>query len=313
LNYKNKNWIQTLALETETAIVQLPPQEQECIRVRAAYNIKQLYKQQSAIKYQNSNQATKEYRTLNQIKEKLRSNKTIISKADKGNSIVILYTKDYHDKIQSFIESNNFTIPNKNPTITFQNKVKATIKNCHTTIPKDNNAKFNNLNPTAPNIRGLPKVHKEGCPIRPVINWQGAPAYKLAKYLNKLIHLYIPQPNALNITNSVHLIEDFLEIPYKQGIRLVSFDIENMYPIIPSKELIHIIEKMSKANQLDDKITKELVIITWTVIEQNYFTSQNKNYCKNTGLAMGAPSSAVLSEVYLQHLEHTEIQYARIF
>jgi hypothetical protein len=46
----------------------------------------------------------KEYRTLNQIKGKLKSNKAIISKADKGNSIVILYTKDYHDKIQSFIE-----------------------------------------------------------------------------------------------------------------------------------------------------------------------------------------------------------------
>jgi hypothetical protein len=62
LSYKNKNWIQTLAVEMETAMAQLPPLEQEYIRVRAAHNIKQLYKQQSANKQYNSNQATKEYR-----------------------------------------------------------------------------------------------------------------------------------------------------------------------------------------------------------------------------------------------------------
>ena len=87
------------------------------------------------------------------------------------------------------------------------------MKNCQLIIPKDNKAKLTNMNPAAPNFRGLPKVHKVGCPIRPVINWQGAPAYKLAKYLNKLIHLYIPLRNAFNIKNSVHLIDDLLEFP----------------------------------------------------------------------------------------------------
>jgi hypothetical protein len=182
-----------------------------------------LYKQQTAKKQYNSNQATKEYRTLNQIKEKLRSNKAIISKADKGNSTVILYTEYYHDIVQSFIDNKNFTILNRDPTTTFQNQVKATIKSCQLILPKHNKAKLTNMNPATPNIRGLPKVNKVGCPIRPVINWQGAPAYKLAKHLNKLIHLLIPLPNAFNIKNSIHLIEDLLEIPYKQGIRASFF------------------------------------------------------------------------------------------
>jgi hypothetical protein len=70
LSYKNKNWIKTLALETETALAQLPVQEQEYIRIQAAHNLKQLYIQQTASKQYNSNQAIKEYRTLSQIKEK---------------------------------------------------------------------------------------------------------------------------------------------------------------------------------------------------------------------------------------------------
>ena len=42
LNYNDKNRIQTLAFETETAIAQLPKHEQEEIRYRAAHNINQL-------------------------------------------------------------------------------------------------------------------------------------------------------------------------------------------------------------------------------------------------------------------------------
>jgi len=86
----------------------------------------------------------------------------------------------------ALIDNNNFTILNKDPTIKFQNQVKATTKNCQLIIPKDKKTKLTNMKTAAPNIRGLPKVHKVGCPIRTVINWQGAPAYKLAKYLNKL-------------------------------------------------------------------------------------------------------------------------------
>ena len=61
---------------------------------------------------------------------------------------------------------------------------------------------------------------------------------------------------------------------------------------------------MSCNNQIDRKITNELTKIT---LEQNYITFHNRNYSQNSGLAMGAPSSAILSEVYFQHLKHTRI------
>ena len=150
------------------------------------------------------------------------------------------------------------------------------------------------MNPIASNIRGLPKVHKIECPIRPIVNWKGATGYKLAKHLNKLIQLYIPLPDAFNVKSSMHIIDDLLEILHKQGIRLVSFDIEDMYPNIPTNDLVPVIEGMSLGNQLGEKTTKELIKITPTVLEQNYFTFRNENYYQTTGLAMGAPSSAFL-------------------
>ena len=101
-------------------------------------------------------------------------------------------------------------------------------------------------------------------------------------------------------------MDDLLDIPLKQGITFASFDIENMYPNIPTNELIPIIETISLSNQLDVNTT-ELVKITHTVLEQSYFSFRNKNYSQTTGLAMGTPSSAALSEIYIQHLEHTKI------
>ena len=160
-------------------------------------------------------------------------------KADKGNSLVIMYLEDYNNEVQEeFIDHINFTLLNRNPTKIFQNRIKDTIKSCQLHLPNDNKrTALTNMNPAAPNIRGLPKVHKPGYPIIPIINWQGAPDYKLAKDLNKLIQMHIPLPNAFNIRSPTHLTEDILEIPYKQGLKLVSFDIVNIYPNIPTNEL----------------------------------------------------------------------------
>jgi ATP-dependent Lon protease len=141
LPYKHKNWVKTLALEAETAISQLSTHEQDYVRALKAHNLKKLYKYKHTF---NSNQPPQEYRILKQIKKKkkLHRHTAIITKADKSNSIVVLYSKDYHNKVQNFIDNNNFTILKKDPTNSFQNKVKTTIKLCHSILPQHSNKNF---------------------------------------------------------------------------------------------------------------------------------------------------------------------------
>ena len=40
---------------------------------------------------------------------------------------------------------------------------------------------------SSPKLYGLPKIHKEGTPLRPIVPNINAPTYKLAKFLTKLI------------------------------------------------------------------------------------------------------------------------------
>jgi hypothetical protein len=44
-----------------------------------------------------------------------------------------------------------------------------------------------------------------------------------------------------------------------------------------------------------------------TILEQNYFQYDQKHYKQIDGLSMGAPISAILAEIYIQNMEHTQI------
>jgi hypothetical protein len=43
------------------------------------------------------------------------------------------------------------------------------------------------------------------------------------------------------------------------------------------------------------------------ILEQNYLQFNNQFFKQDEGLTMGAPTSAILAETFIQHLEHTII------
>jgi hypothetical protein len=193
LHYKHKQWITTLALEAETATCQLPLPEQEPIRYQVNKNIQHLFKTNGNHQHTN-NYGNNEKRTLLKLKKKLTANTAIIIKADKGNSIVVTYLTSYHDKVQTFISDNNFTkieidLPKK-----YQRDVCTLLNKCPHIIPTTTKWRCVNMKPTSPYIRGLIKIHKPEAPIRPIVNWKNAPAYKLAKKLVQLLTTYLPLP-----------------------------------------------------------------------------------------------------------------------
>jgi len=57
----------------------------------------------------------KETRILNQIKEKLDNNNPLISKLDKGNSVIIIYRNTCNEKIMNFTHNNKFANTNRRP------------------------------------------------------------------------------------------------------------------------------------------------------------------------------------------------------
>jgi hypothetical protein len=199
----------------------------------------------------------------------------MIAKADKGNSIIIVYQNDYQEKIHKFINDHNFTTLKNDPTKTFQKDLRNTINKCPIIITKEQKWRYMNMNPAAPTIRGLIKIHKPNAPIRPIVNWMQAPTYKIAKLLIKKLTQYIPLPNTFNVKNSVHLIHDLAEIPFDPNIQFASFDITDMYTNIPLDDLINIIESLCTVQQTHDIVKNEIIQLTILITQQNYFQFLN--------------------------------------
>ena len=148
----------------------------------------------------------------------------------------ILPIQQYQLKMQNFIDTNNFRTSATNPTKTFQNQIRKTINNSTKLINPDSRWKFINLNPSAPTIRGLIKLHKADQPIRPVVNWRNAPAYKLSKLLADKIQHLSPLPYTFNIKNTLELIQELRQTPITPTSVFASLDITNMYSNIPIRK-----------------------------------------------------------------------------
>jgi hypothetical protein len=164
-------------------------------------------------------------------------------------------------------------------------------------IRKDEKWKYVNLNPYPPIIRGSIKIHKTDSPIRPIVNWKEAPAYKLAKMLTKKLGILIPLSYIFNIKNSIQLLEDLLDIPFDKDLKFISSNIENMYSNIPITELTKI-EVMCKQNRFNTEIKNEIIKICNILTKQNYFQYEDLQYIQEDGLAMGAPTSSFPKYIY---------------
>ena len=234
LHKKEENWIQNLALEAETAIQKLPNLDRDIYRHIVTDRINTLQKNRNT--QPNTNNAKHEAKTINSIQSKLRNNDATITRADKGNSIVILPTQQYNLKLQDFIQNNNLKTAHTDPTKTFQSQVRKTINNSKVFIPHESRWKYTNMNPSAPTIKGLIKVHKPSQPIRPLVNWRNAPTYNLAKLFSQKIRQIAPLPNTHNIENTRDLIDKLKHTPISPHFRFASLDITNLYTNIPIKE-----------------------------------------------------------------------------
>jgi hypothetical protein len=134
-------------------------------------------------------------------------------------------------KMQNFTKANDLQTMPTDPPKTYQTSVRRTINSSKTLIPQDTKWKYINMNPSAPTIKGLIKLHKQNQSIRPVVNWRNAPAYKLAKLFTQKINHLAPLPNAFNIENSRDLINKLNHTPTLPQFRLASLTSPTYIPI----------------------------------------------------------------------------------
>jgi hypothetical protein len=166
------------------------------------------------------------------------------------------------------------------------------------------------MNPTAPNLHATIKLHKHNIPIRTIINWTNAPAYKLVELLSKTLHSYLQLPYTHNVQNYVHLMTDPQTTELNKDMRLCSFDIENMYTNIPKIDIINIINTIIKTTKKLIKYPKRNNTHIKNSTGTKLFPSRPGILQTNLRISNGSPDIINTGrKIYTTHGAHTNIPH----
>ncbi|XP_072380778.1 uncharacterized protein [Diabrotica undecimpunctata] len=108
-------------------------------------------------------------------------------------------------------------------------------------ITTKTNKGLTNYTGTTPTYYGLPKIHKEGCPLRPIIACKNAPTQSLAKYLAGIIDTSFSSYNTYKIKDSFEFANKTIEFLLPSGYILASFDVTSLFTNIPLELVVSIL------------------------------------------------------------------------
>nr|XP_018908816.1 PREDICTED: uncharacterized protein LOC109038254 [Bemisia tabaci] len=159
-----------------------------------------------------------------------------------------------------------------------------------------------------PYMYGLPKLHKPGKDIRPIINCRDCPFYKLSKWLLnrfKALEAY----ETRSVKNSIELAKTLENEEVQDDEVLVSFDVKSLFPSVPVDKALQLLSKWLKNSGLMKQKVKEFLRLTEICTSQTAFRFNNKMYRQVSGLFMGNPISPFLSDLFMSNLEIERIVF----
>lgn len=222
----------------------------------------------------------------------LKDNKNVlVLPADKGNATVIMDTVDYISKMRTLLNDSSYKHINTDPTTYLEKTTRSKIKQSPIDediqihlIPREKSSR-------CPKLYGLPKVHKNDVPLRPIVSSIGSPTQHLAKYLASQL-----QPIANNaasyIRNTEHFIEMLGQVQISPEDLLVSFDVVSLFTNVPVGETLDIIRNKHKP-------PRHIVELSEHCLKNTYFTFNGTKYRQVKGAPMGSPLSPVVANIFM--------------
>ena len=277
--------------QIETAIFHLPPEASNDIRQRAV-NI--LRKAQPP----SQNISREERLALRNLRQ---NNNILILPADKGNATVVMDKEDYCNKVNAMLsDCSIYKKLKRNPTSSIEKKTSALLKNAG--LPPETTKYLTPRESSAPRFYGLPKIHKESVPLRPIVSNIGGPSYQLARYLTEPLQK-LTGLNDSHIKNSIDFVNKITKIKTKPNDILVSFDVVSLFTNVPVQDTLDIIKQ-------SERLPANLFPLVEHCLTSTYFQFQGEFFEQTSGAAMGSPISPIIADIFMEHFENIILKSA---
>ncbi|XP_072398131.1 uncharacterized protein [Diabrotica undecimpunctata] len=286
--------VENIISEVESSITNIPPETAEIIR----QDVSQILRTAKPPKRNLTREEKEALRDLQKNKE------IIVLPADKGNATVVMNIDDYDKKLTDLLNDTAYEKIATDPTTYLEKTTKAKIKVSN--IKKQDQPKLipREKSSRCPKLYGLPKVHKVGMPLRPIVSSIGSPTQPLAKFLANQLQPYAEEADSY-VKNAGHFIERIKDVTLDPGHLLVSFDVVSLFTNVPVEESLEIIGKKYP-------IPPDTVNLTRHCLNNTYFIYKDQRYKQVEGAPMGSPLSPVIANLFMQEIEIRAITTAEV-
>ena len=142
----------------------------------------------------------------------------VVTSADKGGGVIVMNKNDYDEKMQNLLSDT--TTYRKEKAGFVKRQSDEFNKRARKCLRKSNKGrKMQYLleeAPSAPKMRGLPKMHKPGVPMRPITSGIGSAPHRLAKCLAKPLTQLLGTVSDSHLKNSGHLLSRINDVNLKK-------------------------------------------------------------------------------------------------
>ncbi|VDO85676.1 unnamed protein product [Schistosoma margrebowiei] len=187
---------------------------------------------------------------------KLRKDETLtITKPDKGGGVVLMDKNDYMGKMEIMLSD-----PSKFQKITsnfdINNKVERQLANFLKDLKKKGiitTELHDSIKPTGsftPRLYRLPKVHKPGLHLRPVLDMYNSPYHKITKWLVRILeplHKSVVRNSVKDVFNFTFAVEN-INVSMRN---MISLDVGSLFTNVPLIETIEFICKQISEKQIN--------------------------------------------------------------
>ena len=230
----------------------------------------------------------------------------VITQADKGGGVVVLNKNEYVNKMMDLL-SDGSTYERKHVGFANSEAEKFKIEARKILRKTAKGKKLIGLleeAPRPPRMRGLPKVHKPGIPMRPITSGVGSVSHRLAKCLAKPLSGKLGTVSDAHLKNSSDLIMKLKKINFADK-KLASFDVKALFTNVPVGGAMSVVKRVvSNISDSDLPVNKkDYVKLVSMCVNFGSFIFNEQEYKQIRGLAMGSALSPVMACLYMEHLE----------
>ena len=255
-------------------------------------------------------------RLVKRLKHKFRINNIIIQKTDKSKVFHLGRAEDYQKKSIEYMEKTQAyhclgTIDPLPDLIQRTNKYLLDLRLAKWITQKQyEQLSINPSEVELAHLYYLPKAHKPGTPLRPIISGLRHPTIKISKFLDNLLRpLFNKMAKETTIESGFELIKQLEKWSlerFTQETLFCTIDVVDLYTMIPQVEGVLSLKKMLdhlKLKQVDGLKAETIIRLSRFVMQNNYFSFNRQYYHQIRGGAMGSPLTLTMANCYMFFFE----------